>query len=100
MIHTILFNKSALCFNQYGVSFFNETTGSHALSFSSSTKLPAKLIVFDVKWHVNPQKGDSIKWLYDGTGSYQDVHHTAMQAQDIYMINCADINDLYDTKAA
>jgi len=100
MIHTILFNKSALCFNQFGVSFFNETTGAYAFSFSSSTKLPAKLIVFDVKWHVKPQKGDHIKWLYDGTGSYQDVYHVSMLAQDIYMINCEDIDDSYDDKAA
>lgn len=100
MKHTILFNRSALCFNQYGVSFFNETTDSYAFSFSSSTKLPAKLIVFDVKWHVSPQKGDCIKWLYDGTGSYQDVHHTPMLAQDLCMINCENINDLYDAEAA
>ena len=100
MIHTILFNKSALCFNQCGVSFFNETTNSYAFSFTSSTKLPAKVIVFDVKWHVNPQKGDSIKWLYDGAGSYQDVNHAPMLAQDVYMINCKSISDLYTTEAA
>ena len=100
MIHTVLFNSSALCFNQCGVSFFNETTGSHALSFSSSTKLPAKLIVFDVKWLVKPQKGDRIKWSYDGAGAYQDVYHNHMLAQEIYMVNCEDINDLYDAEAA
>lgn len=100
MTHTILFNKSAICFNQCGVSFFNETTGAFALSFESSTSLPAKLITFDVSWAVNPQKGDRIKWLYDGTGSYHDADHVRMLPQDLTMINCAGIDDKYEKGAA
>lgn len=32
--------------------------------------------------------------------SAQDAHHIPILAQDIYMINCEDINDFYNTEAA
>lgn len=90
LIHTILFNKNVICHNQDGVSFRNETTGKTAISLSLRTKPPQKCLFFNVGWTTNPQPGEIIRWIYDGTGSYQDEHKTMMLAQDLILINCSD----------
>ena len=93
MIHTIYFNRRCSFTNQHGVEFFNVTTGQHPISFSTDAIVPSDRIIFQVEWKVSPQKGDRIKWLYDGSGTYCDSDKVRMLPQDLNMINCADHAD-------
>lgn len=93
MIHTIVFNRQCCFSSQHGVEFFNLTTAKHPISFSTDTILPSDCIVFHVEWENDPQKGEHIKWLYDGTGTYCGTDGVHMLLQDLDMINCADHED-------
>lgn len=93
MIHTIFFNRRCCFSNQHGVEFLNVTTGKNPISFSTDVILPTDRVTFQIKWEVDPQKEDHIKWLYDGTGTYCDSDEVAMLPQDLNMINCADHED-------
>jgi len=91
MTHTVFFNKPLLFRNQQGVECYNITTRTASLSINSETSLPAKVITYRVQWTIDPQAGEQIEWRYNGRGSYKDTDHIPMGAQNLIMINCADI---------
>lgn len=101
LTHTILFNKKIICHDQRGVSFYNETTGKTAIAISLESVLPKKCLLYIVDWEVDPRRGEIIKWLYDGVGSYQDEKKVLMPSQELIMINClaSDIVNTEELKA-
>ena len=92
LAHTVVFNKKVHCHSQLGISFRNDETDEAATAVSLESDSPQKSLLYKVNWTNGPKSGERIRWLYDGTGSYQDEYGVSMPAQELVLTNCLNLD--------